>query len=386
MSRKFVSIPAARSAESLARMQAEGERAERTYRLTEERIRAMTAPQSAATPTILLRPVDTTSPNREDLRPTTLDATIGQERLKPLLARLVGNARTERRPLAPLLFVGASGTGKTTLSMVVAHELGQRIFNLKAPLDTNTLMALRSQARDLDVVFIDEIHMQVSGDRRGITGACDPEAFYALLEDGVLSTPTGPLPFPKVSWIGATTDVGLLPEPLSSRFPLQPQLAPYDASDMARMAAVNMGSLGLDFGPGEHVPQIFADASRGNPRQLNAYVRAARALADGPFIDAELAREVIIDLESTTLDGLSKSMQTVLTFLYRHCRRETKQGITYSASVNTLATACGHGRDTKAISLLVEPYLLQRGLLEVRSQGRTLTPAGIERARLLIGG
>jgi len=74
----------------------------------------------------------------------------------------------------------------------------------------------------------------------------------------------------------------------------------------------------------------------------------------------------------------------VLTFMYRNCWRPNKDGGVYSASVNTLATACGHGRDTKAIALLVEPWLLQVGLLEVRPTGRTLTAAGVERARQLV--
>jgi holliday junction DNA helicase RuvB len=315
------------------------------------------------------------------LRPRRLCDVVGQDRLKPLLRRLVDSARRSGRPLDHLLLVGASGTGKTTLATVIASELGTRVFCLKAPLDQGTLLGLRDAARDRDAVFIDEIHMSVSGDRRGITQACDPEAFYQLLEDGVLATATGPLAFPKVTWIGATTDVGLLPEPLSNRFVLQPRLAPYSDADMAKIAQTNAKALGLICQQG--VFECFAGASRGVPRQVNSYMRAARQLAGGRAVTVALAREVVQDLCSTTLDGLTESMQIVLRFLYRNCRRETRQGVLYSASVNTLATAAGHGRDTKAISLLVEPFLLQRGLLEVRPTGRTLTPAGVDRARQL---
>lgn len=330
--------------------------------------------------TVDIQPINGRESNNP-LRPQTLAAMVGQTKLKPLLRRLIDSAKGSGQPLDHMLFVGAAGTGKTTMSMVIANEIGTRVFALKAPLDMAVLSALRSSARDGDVIFVDEVHMQVSGDRRGITQACDPEAFYSLLEDGVLATATGPLKFPRVTWIGATTDVGLLPEPLSMRFPLQPRLAAYTADDMRVIAEANARALALRCEAG--VTDLFANASRGVPRIVNGYMRAARPLAQG-YVSLELAREVVEDLCSTTLDGLTESMQVVLRFLYKHCRRENKLGVTYSASVNTLATAAGHGRDTKAISLLVEPFLLQRGLLEVRPQGRTLTSAGIVRARQLL--
>lgn len=317
------------------------------------------------------------------LRPHWLSEVVGQDKLKPLLRRLVESARARHQPLNHLLFVGASGTGKTTLATALGNEVGTRVFALKAPVDMLILESLRRTARDGDVVFVDEIHMQVSGDRRGITQACDPESFYLLLEDGVLATPTGPMPFPKVTWIGATTDVGLLPEPLSNRFPLQPRLSPYTAEDMEQIATNNAKALGLPCADG--VCKLFADASRGVPRQVNNYMLAAGALAADSTVDRELAREVVEDLAGTTLDGLTDSMQIVLRYLLS-CGRMSKGEMVYSASVNNLATAAGHGRDTKAISLLVEPYLLQRGLIQVRPTGRTLTQAGITRARQLIGG
>lgn len=337
---------------------------------------------AAAKPKVQLQPADL-DVARNPLRPTTLDEMVGQSRLKPLLRRLIESAQQSGRPLDHLLLVGASGTGKSTTAMVVARELGARVFMLKAPLATDVLVALQESAQDGDVVFVDEVHLQVSGDRRGITQACDPEAFYSLLEDGILATPEGPTPFPHVTWIGATTDVGLLPEALSNRFPLQPRLAPYTTAEMTVIAKRNAQRLALRLAPG--VAEMFAGACRLNPRQLNSYMRSARSLGRG-HVTLELAREVIQDLCSTTLDGLTDSMQTVLRFLYRNCRRESKAGVTFSASVNTLATAAGHGRDTKAISLLTEPWLLQQGFLEVRPTGRTLTPLGIERAVDLCAG
>jgi Holliday junction DNA helicase RuvB len=281
-----------------------------------------------------------------------------------------------------MLFVGAAGTGKTTFATVIANEIGSRVFELEAPLDRVTLAELREVARDRDVIFIDEIHMQVSGDRRGITQACDPESFYRLLEDGVLATATGPLSFPAVTWIGATTDVGLLPQPMTDRFTIRPRLRPYTMADMAEIAVRSVKALGVRTEPG--VCDLFAGASRCVPREINRYVETAHRLAgDGP-VSLELAREVVEDLNGTTLDGLDETMQGSLRYLLLHGRRETRHGVVYSASEGALATACGHGRDTRAIRA-AEPYLIQRGLLTVHAGiGRILTPAGIERARQLI--
>jgi Holliday junction DNA helicase RuvB len=282
-----------------------------------------------------------------------------------------------------MLFVGAAGTGKTTLATVIANEIGTRTFALEAPVDMAVLEELRTTCRDRDVIFIDEIHKQVSGDRRGLTQACDPEAFYMLLEDGVLATPTGPRAFPGVTWIGATTDVGLMPQPLSDRFTIQPRLAPYSLADMTAIARNNALALGLACA--REVYSIFAGASRGVPRLVNNYMKAAQDLSNGP-VSVEIACEVVEVLNATTLDGLTDSMQTVLKYLLLHGEQQTRDGIVYRASADNLATACGHGRDTKAINLLVEPYLIQQGLIQVRPTGRVLTPAGIERARQLIGG
>jgi Holliday junction DNA helicase RuvB len=317
------------------------------------------------------------------LRPQTLDQMIGQSKLKPLLRRLVDASKASGRPMDHLLLVGASGTGKTTVATVISNEIGHDVYLLKAPVALDVLEALRTSAKDGDVIFVDEIHMQVSGDRRGITQACDPEAFYMLLEDGVLATSHGQQAFPRVTWIGATTDVGLLPEAMTNRFPLQPRLAPYTIAEMTQIADYNAHALGLVLAQG--VAATFGGASRCNPRQVNAYVRSARALATG-VITNELAREIVEDLCSTTLDGLTESMQTVLRFLLKNCRRVSKGEVVYSASVNTLATACGHGRDTKAIALLVEPELLRCGFLSITPQGRQLTNAGIERAKALLAG
>lgn len=333
-----------------------------------------------AGPVVRLEPANLDA-NRNPLRPATLDEMVGQDKLKPLLRRLISHALETGQPLDHLLLVGASGTGKSTTAMVIARELGRRVFLLKAPLDMEILQALRETAIDGDVVFVDEIHLWGSGDRRGRTEACDPESVYTLLEDGVLLTATGSLPFPHVTWLGATTDVGLIPEPLVNRFPIQPRLAPYTEADMTEIARRNARALGLTLEQG--AAEMLGRASRLNPRQTNSYMRSAKALGD-TVVTRDLAREVIEDLAGTTLDGLDGSMQAMLRYLIRSGRKETRNGVTYQASASALATAAGHGRDVKIV-YTKEAYLIERGfLMVVPGQGRMLTEAGIERAQELL--
>jgi Holliday junction resolvasome, helicase subunit len=326
-----------------------------------------------------LKPLDFNARSANELRPQTFAEMVGQERLKRLMGRIVAACKTSGRPLDHMLMTGASGTGKTTLAQVVACELGRRVFQLKAPVTQDIFEELARVGQDGDVVIVDEIHLQVSGDRRGVTQAADPEAFFTCLEDRRLMTATGMIAFPSMTFIGCTTDQGLLPEPFLNRFPLRPQLDPYTEDEMAQLALSNAHALQL--GITDEARIVFAKASRCNPRQLNTYIRNARSLS-GAVIDDKLAREVVEELNSTTADGLTDSMQRMLRVLLQS-KRTVKGDTVYRASVNTVATRLGFSRDTKAVSLFVEPFLMERGLVAVAPQGRELTPTGIRRAKEL---
>ena len=96
-----------------------------------------------------------------------------------------------------------------------------------------------------------------------------------------------------------------------------------------------------------------------NPRLMNRYIRNAEALSTG-YVNVTVAQEAVIDLNSTTLDGYDLDMQRILKFILRHGRREKSDGtVVYQASVNSIATALGKSRDTKAVSLYTEPYLIE---------------------------
>jgi Holliday junction DNA helicase RuvB len=332
------------------------------------------------TPAPTIEPIDVGA-GGNILRPATLAEMVGQDKLKPLLRRIIDVARESGAPMDHMLMVGASGTGKTTTAQIVAHELGRRVFQLSAPVSLDTFEQLREIMHDGEVLIVDEIHQQMSGDRRGATQSCDPETYFAIMEDRQLHTSTGVLPFPAITIIGCTTDSGLLPEPFLNRFPLQPRLERYSDQDMARIVEANASALELSLDDG--LPEILGAASRGIPRIANNYVRNVKVLTPGKSVSAEIAAEVIEVLNSTTLDGLTLDMQRMLVFLLTS-RRENKQGdVVYQASVNTIATALGKSRDTKVVALYVEPYLIEKGYVQVTHGGRQLTDAGIQRAEEL---
>ena len=336
--------------------------------------------KAGAEPPVPPAPTNAGERSENLLRPATLAGMIGQERTRRLLRRIIDAAIARDVALDHLLLVGPAGTGKSTLGNIVANELGSDCYQLEAPISHDTLLELRDTMLPQDVLFIDEIHQQAIADRRGKSTSTQPEVLYAVMEDRRLVTTSGPLPFPAITVIGATTDEGMLPNSFIDRFALKPALEPYSLVELTAIAMANAELLGVELDDDAAV--LFASASRGVPRQINNYMRNGAML--DTVIDADLAREVVHDLNRTTEDGLTYDMQRALVFLYTRGRRENGKGdVTYQSSVATLATAIGKSRDVKAIQLRVEPYLIEKGFLQVGHGGRSLTPDGIARARQL---
>jgi Holliday junction DNA helicase RuvB len=313
--------------------------------------------------------------SRNIMRPQTLAGVIGQGAAKRLISVGIQAARARNRPLDHVLLTGQSGTGKSTFAHVIANELGVRVFQFEAPLSHEALLLLRTTMVDGDVLFLDEIHQQALGDRRGRQATLQPETFYAVLEDRVLPTATGVLSFPAITMIGATTDPGRLPEAFLNRFPLRPRLEPYSERDLILMVARNAHV--LDRRVKRNAARLIAQASRGIPREVNNLVRNVCMLPGDP-IDVGMVRE-ILNLNQIQEDGLTYDMQRMLVFLVTRAKRVVSGEARYQASVNTIATALGYSRDTRAISLYVEPWLIEQGLVQVGHGGRLLTDAGITR-------
>lgn len=331
------------------------------------------------------RPVSDNARTANPLRPDSFDEMVGQEPAKRMLSRVVERAREGQNPLDHVLLVGASGTGKSTFSHVLACELDVDVFEVEAPVSHDTLLSLRTVMRDRDILRIEEIHQQAIMERRGKGSATEPEVLYNVLEDRTIVSGSGVLSYPAITVIGTTTDEGLLPEPFLNRFPLRPRLIGYSETQLTQLAALNAHELGMVAAP--EAMRAFARASRGVPRQINNYVRNARALLKGEYLGLDIAREVLHDLNGVTDDGLTPDQQAMLLFLYEKCgRTNAAEEVVYQGSVSTIATGIGKSRDVKAITLRVEPYLIEKGWVQVGHGGRRLTDAGALRAQELLHG
>lgn len=319
---------------------------------------------------------------KNPMRPRSLAGVIGQEKAKALARAAIDRAKATGRPMDHMLLVAQSGTGKSTFSHVIANELGVDVYDVEAPISFDTLLSLRTVMQDGDVLKIEEIHQQGIGDRRGRAAATQPEVLYAVMEDRVLPTETGVLPFPAITVIGTTTDEGLLPDAFVNRFALKPRLVPYTEDDLILMAARNAHVLGLKIR--RNAARIFARACRAVPREMNNLVKNAAIWATTDTIGRSEAEQVL-EVNGIAHDGLTPDMQAMLTFMLTRCERVVRGEVRYQASVNAIATAIGKSRDSKAIALRVEPFLIERGLVQVASGGRVLTPAGELRAAEIEG-
>jgi holliday junction DNA helicase RuvB len=316
-------------------------------------------------------------------RPKLWEQIIGQSKAKRLLRLMVATSQRRHVSLDHVLLVGPSGTGKTTFAHVIAHALQSEVYQLEAPISNETLLSLAGTMQDGDILFVDEIHQQAIQERRGKSASTQPEVLFSIMEDFTMPTPHGMIPFPRITFMGATTDEGMLPDAFINRFPIRPHLIPYSEYEMNGIVQQAAATLKLQLQP--QAVWAFARASRGVPREAINFVRNAGMLTDR-VVSEQLAFTVLHDLNGVSKDGLTRDMQGMLTFLYTRAKRVTGDGeVRYQASISSIATAIGKSRDQKAVQLRVEPYLIQQGYVQVLHGGRALTDLGIGRAKLLLG-
>ncbi len=318
------------------------------------------------------------------LRPRRLDEFVGQPRLKEHLQILVAAARGRGQAVDHLLFAGAPGLGKTTLSGIVAAEMGVTLRVTSGPAleRAGDLAAILTNLEDGDVLFIDEIHRLP----RPVE-----EVLYPAMEDFQLDFVVGKGPsartirleLPRFTLVGATTRTGLITGPLRDRFGFVARLDYYEEADLVAILERAARILGVPLAS-EGAVQI-AGRSRGTPRIANRLLKRVRdyaeVRADGR-VDAETARAALALFEVDEL-GLDKVDRAVLDAL---CR--TFAG--HPVGLHTLAVAVAEEPET--VEEVYEPFLLKAGLLLRTPRGRVATPAafahlGLERpAGTLFGG
>lgn len=299
------------------------------------------------------------------LRPKRLDDFIGQPRAKDNLRVFVEAASKRGEALDHVLFHGPPGLGKTTLAQIVANELGVNFRSTSGPVITKPgdLAALLTNLEAGDVLFIDEIHR--------LTPAVE-EVLYPAMEDFALDLMIGEGPaarsvkidLPRFTLIGATTRSGLLAKPLLDRFGIPVRLNFYEIDDLMRIVARGADKLGAAMS--EDGAMEVARRSRGTPRVAGRLLRRVRDVATvegADAIDAGVADKALKRLEIDAL-GLDPLDRRYLRLIAEHFGGGP-------VGVETLAASLAEARD--AVEDVVEPFLLQCGLIQRTPRGRVLS-------------
>jgi len=304
------------------------------------------------------------------LRPRRLADFVNQVQVTEQLGIFIEAARGRGEPLDHVLLAGPPGLGKTSLAHIVAEEMQVPMVQTAGPaLERKADVASFLTALEPgSVFFVDEIHR---------LGRAVEETLYPAMEDGELPVVLGQgagartvtLPLPPLTLIGATTRAGLLTTPLRDRFGLSLRVEHYGSDHLAEIVIRSAGILGIEIdGDGA---ETIAGRSRGTPRVANRLLKRVRDFAQvkdrGP-IDGEVALAALEMLE-VDAGGLDRSDRALLDAIASRFGGGP-------VGLSTLAVAIGEEPDT--IEDVLEPYLLQQGLLKRTPRGRVLTPRAYE--------
>ncbi|MBT4889486.1 MAG: Holliday junction branch migration DNA helicase RuvB [Rhodospirillales bacterium] len=301
------------------------------------------------------------------IRPTELGDFIGQQKVRENLQVFIEAARSRSEAMDHTLFYGPPGLGKTTLAQIVARELGVNFRATSGPViaKAGDLAAILTNLQPRDVLFIDEIHR--------LNPAVE-EILYPAMEDFQLDLIIGEGPaarsvridLPQFTLVGATTRSGLITTPLRERFGIPMRMVFYTPEELELI--VSRGAKLLDLEMTKDGAMEVARRARGTPRVAGRLLRRVRDFAsvdklgvvDVEAADASLNR---LDVDAKGLDAMDRR--------YLHCIADNYGG--GPVGVETLAAALSEQRDT--IEEVIEPYLIQQGLLMRTSRGRMLAPA-----------
>jgi Holliday junction DNA helicase RuvB len=301
------------------------------------------------------------------LRPDSFAAFIGQETLLKHLTVYVEAARARNDALDHVLFHGPPGLGKTTLSRIIAAELGSEIIMTTAPAleRTGDLAAILTGLSDRDVLFIDEIHRLRAPVEETLYSAMEDYAIDIVLGQGA-GAKTVRLTLPHFTLIGATTRTGMLSGPFFARFGIVNRIDYYDYAALEKIVARNAVLLGLALA-GDGAAEL-ARRVRGTPRICNNLLRRLRDFAevggetrlDRGFVDRTLAQ---LGIDALGLDEMDRRYLSLMIANFDGG----------PVGVETMAVSLGEDKET--LSDVYEPFLIQQGFVKRTPRGRVALDA-----------
>lgn len=320
-----------------------------------------------------------TSPNEEAieraLRPKLFDEYVGQSKVREQLEIFIGAAKMRNEAMDHVLLFGPPGLGKTTLSHIIAHELGVNLRQTSGPVleKPKDLAALLTNLEKNDVLFIDEIHR---------LNPVVEEILYPALEDYQIDIMIGEGPAARsikldlqpFTLVGATTRAGMLTNPLRDRFGIVSRLEFYTADELARIVQRSAALLNVpaDKDGGFEI----ARRSRGTPRIANRLLRRVRDFADVKGegqITLDIANKALamLDVDPQGLDIMDRKMLEAVIHRFDGG----------PVGLDNIAASIGEERDT--IEDVIEPYLIQQGYLQRTPRGRIATLAAYKHLGVL---
>ena len=310
-----------------------------------------------------------TGPEEEQLnitlRPTTLDECIGANELVQKLRIAITAAKQRGEPMEHVMLHGPPGLGKTTMAYVIGNEMGASVKVTSGPAISrpSDLIGILTNLQTGDLLFIDEIHRLSAAVEEYIYPAMEEFKVDFVVDSGMHSR-TINLPLKPFTLVGATTRAGLLSPPLRTRFGIQHHLTFWSPQDLARRVRMSAGMLHIEYD--EPAIEQIARRARGTPRIANRLLRRCRDYAqvkgDGrltePTVQAALELEGIDQLG---LDELDRAFLRTIIDIYR------------GGPVGIEAVAATLGEETDTLVDVVEPYLLQVGMVARTRRGRSVT-------------
>ena len=304
------------------------------------------------------------------LRPQVLADYIGQDKIKKELQVYIAAAKSREEALDHVLLYGPPGLGKTTLAMVIAHEMGVNIKTTSGPAieKPGDLVALLNELQAGDVLFIDEIHRLPKVVEEMLYSAMEDFYIDIIVGEGSTAHPVH-FPLPPFTLIGATTRAGALSAPLRDRFGIVEHMAYYNSTELNQIIMRSSRIFNVriqDSGAHE-----LALRSRGTPRIANRLLKRVRdfaQVAKKPAIDHEIVVKALklLQVDNKGLDEVDRKMLMTMINFY------------HGGPVGVKTIAANIGEEVDTIEEMYEPYLLQIGFISRTPRGRMVTPAAYE--------